>query len=100
MSRDAARRYLVAYDIADDGRRMRVATKVSAYGDRIQFSVFVIDGRPAKMVRLRAALVRLIDPDQDSVLICDLGPVAGDLGRRFDVIGRQRPITDLHVLVL
>ena len=100
MSRDAARRYLVAYDIAHDGRRLRVATKVSAYGDRIQFSVFVVDGRPAKMVRLRAALLRLIDPDLDSVLICDLGPVAGDIDRRFDVIGRQRPITDLHVLVL
>ena len=100
MSRDAARRYLVAYDIADDRRRLRVSTKLSSYGDRVQFSVFVVDGRPAKLVRLRASLSRLIDPDIDSVLLCDLGPVSGDLGQRFDVIGRRRSINDSRVLVL
>ncbi len=100
MSRDAARRYLVAYDIADNSRRLRVATKLSSYGDRVQFSVFVVDGRPAKIVRLRMALLRLIDPEIDSVLICDLGPVSGDLGHRFDVMGRRRPINDGRVLVL
>jgi CRISPR-associated protein Cas2 len=100
MSGDAARRYLVAYDIADDRRRLRVSTKLSGYGDRIQFSVFVVDGRPAKLVRLRAALVRLVDADTDSVLICDLGLVSGNLVRRFDVIGNHRQINDQRVLVL
>jgi CRISPR-associated protein Cas2 len=100
MSRDAARRYLIAYDITDDRRRTRVATKLSGYGDRIQYSVFVVDGRPAKLVRLRATLSRLIDPTSDSVLICDLGPVSGDLDRRFDIIGHRRPITDESILVL
>ena len=100
MSRDAARRYLVAYDIADDGRRLHVSTKLSSYGDRIQYSVFVVDGRPAKLVRLRAALSVLINPEVDSVVICDLGLVSGDLGRRFEVIGRRRQINDGHVLIL
>ncbi len=100
MSRDAARRYLIAYDIADDRRRIRVATKLSSYGDRIQYSVFVLDGRPAKLVRLRAALSRLIDQASDSVLICDLGPVSSDLEHRFEVIGQRRSITDERILVL
>lgn len=100
MSRDATRRYLVAYDIADDRRRSRVSTKLSSYGDRIQYSVFVVDGRPAKLVRLRSALIRLIDQVADSVLICDLGLASGDLDRRFDIIGCHRPITDETVLVL
>lgn len=100
MNRDAARRYLVAYDVADDRRRLRVSTKLLSYGDRIQFSVFVVDGRPAKLVRLRAALLKLIDLEIDSVLICDLGLVSGDLDRRFDVIGLRRPINDERVLVL
>ena len=100
MSRDAARRYLIAYDIADDSRRLHVATRLSGYGDRVQFSVFVVDGRPAKMVRLRMTLLKIIDPDIDSVLICDLGPITGDLDRRFEVIGRRRPINDDRVLVL
>ena len=100
MSRDAARRYLVAYDIADDRRRLRVSTKLSSYGDRVQYSVFVVDGRPAKLVRLRAVLARLIDAGVDSVLICDLGPVSGDLDRRFEVIGRRRLVNDGDVIVL
>ncbi len=100
MSRDAARRYLIAYDVADDRRRLRVATKLSSYGDRIQFSVFVIDGRPAKLVRLRSDLSRIIDQMPDSVLICDIGPVSGDLDRRFELIGRRRAITDEDVIVL
>ena len=78
MSRDAPRRFLIAYDVTDDRRRTRVATRLSSFGDRVQFSVFVIDGRPAKLVRLRRTLKMLIDPEVDSVIICDLGPVSGD----------------------
>lgn len=100
MSRDAARRFLVAYDISDDRRRMRVATKLSSYGDRIQYSVFVVDGRPAKLVRLRLALSRMIDEAADSVLICDLGLISGDIDRRFDIIGCRRPVTAEGALVL
>lgn len=100
MSRDAAHRYVVAYDVTDDGRRSRIATRLSTFGDRLQYSVFVIDGRPAKLVRLRRELARLIDPQLDSVLICDLGLPSSDDGARFQVIGRRRPITDTTTLVL
>jgi CRISPR-associated protein Cas2 len=100
VSRDAAHRYVVAYDVADDGRRTRIATRLSTFGDRLQYSVFVIDGRPAKLVRLRLELARLIDSQLDSVLICDLGPATSDDGARFQWIGRRRPITDATTLVL
>jgi CRISPR-associated protein Cas2 len=100
VSRDATRRYLVAYDVADDRRRLRVSTKLSGYGDRVQFSVFLVDARPAKLVRLRATVSSLIDPSLDSVLICDLGPLAGDLDRRYEVIGRRQPVNDQRVVVL
>lgn len=100
MSRDAARRYLIAYDVADDIRRQRIATRLSSYGDRVQFSVFVVDARPAKLVRLRALLLRLIDAELDSVIVCDLGVLGGDLDRRFQVLGRRRHINDDRVVVL
>jgi CRISPR-associated protein Cas2 len=100
MSRDTARRYLVAYDIADDRRRTQVAHVLASYGDRVQFSVFVIDSRPAKLVRLRSRLAGMIDPDSDSVLLCDLGPLLADPAARFDVLGRRRPITQAEVLIL
>ena len=99
MSRDSARRYLIAYDIADDRRRAHLAHRLSSYGDRIQFSVFVVDTRPAKFVRLRAVLERMIDPQTDSVLICDLGLLAAT-DARFDVIGRSRPLTDADSLII
>lgn len=100
VSRDARRRYLVAYDVVDDRRRTRVARKLSGYGDRVQYSVFVVDARPAKLVRLRGQLFRLIDQSLDSILICDIGLATGDLDRRFEVIGRRRPLTDDSLLVL
>jgi len=100
VSRDARRRYLVAYDVADDRRRIRLAKRLAGYGDRIQYSVFVVDARPAKLVRLKAAIVRLIDLGTDSVLICDLGPEAAVHDGRFQIIGLSRPITDESSIIL
>ena len=99
MTRDAARRYLVAYDVSDDRRRLRLAKKLGSYGDRVQFSVFVIDVRPAKLVRLRADLVRLMNPEEDSVLLCEVGPVGPGLDSRFEVIGCCRPLTENTALI-
>jgi len=70
---EPVRRLLVAYDISDDGRRDRVAVALQEHGERVQYSVFVVDGRPATFVRLRAVLLGLIDPAVDTVLFCDLG---------------------------
>lgn len=93
MSLDDVRRYLIAYDIAEDVRRTRVAKKLESYGDRVQYSVFVVDARPAKLVRLRAQLLDLIDEGTDSVLFCDLGTLRRNRDRSLDVIGRSRSIT-------
>jgi CRISPR-associated protein Cas2 len=71
---EAIRRLLVAYDIANDARRDRIAVTLQAYGERIQYSVFVVDGRPAEFVRLQLALNRVIDPRTDRILLCNLGP--------------------------
>ena len=70
---DHPRRHLIAYDVTDDRRRTRIASYLSAHGDRVQYSVFVIDCRPAKLIRLRARLAELIKADEDSILLCDLG---------------------------
>lgn len=100
MSRDAPRRYLIAYDVADDRRRGRVAKRLSSYGDRIQFSVFIVDARPAKVLRLRTSLTDMIEVETDSVILCDLGPLSSDPAARFEVVGRRRQLTGDGVLVL
>jgi CRISPR-associated protein Cas2 len=70
---EAIRRLLVAYDVSNDARRDRVAVALQCYGERIQYSVFVVDGKPADFVRLQTALAQLIDPRTDRLLFCDLG---------------------------
>ncbi len=90
---DHPRRHLIAYDVADDRRRVRIANFLSAHGDRIQYSVFVVDCRPAKLIRIRAQLANLIRADEDSILLCDLG--SPDLAARdtMQYLGTRRTIT-------
>lgn len=84
---------LVAYDISDDRRRDRVAVELQAHGQRVQFSVFLVDGRPASFVRLRARLTSLIDARADSVLIFDMGPRATVQSRIMTTLGRPVRLT-------
>ncbi len=97
---DAAHRFVVAYDITNDPRRIRVAKTLESYGDRIQYSVFIVDIKPARMVRLRASLARLIDHGTDSVLLCDLGPLAHGGLTRVSYLGLARTITGQGPLIL
>lgn len=97
---DAPRRFLLAYDISDDGRRNRLAKVFERYGDRIQYSVFVVQIRPAKMVRLLQEIYDVIYPKTDSVLVCDLGLAEKRPDARMTFIGRQRPLTPSDVIII
>lgn len=90
---EAIRRLLVAYDISDDPRRDRVAVLLQRYGERVQYSVFLVDGRPAEFVRLKRSLLALIDPAADKVMLCDLGDREQRARRATTYLGRQ---TELH----
>lgn len=60
---------IVAYDIADDGRRLRISTKLKDYGERVQRSVFecILDGQ--KLQSLISEVTPLIEPEEDSIRI-------------------------------
>lgn len=79
------RRYLVAYDIRDQRRLRAVATCLEAYGERLQYSVFVCDLSASELIALRADLEALVKASEDSVMTVDLG--AND-GRRFVFLGQ------------
>lgn len=100
MTRDDARRTLICYDVPDDRRRSKLSKLLEKYGDRVQYSVFVVDISPAKMLRLKDDARDTIDKDQDSILFCDLGRVKELNERRFSYLGQTRPITDNDVLIL
>lgn len=100
MSEDV-HRLLVAYDIAQDARRDRVAVTLQGQGERIQYSVFVVDGRPAEFVRLRLQLKALIDERVDRVLFCDLGHRDHAARRAMTYLGRPPILTgDAPALIL
>jgi CRISPR-associated endonuclease Cas2 len=77
-----------------------VAKALESYGDRIQYSVFLVDAKPAKLLRLRAALRRVMDLDGDCALICDLGPLSYGGRRRMEFIGHPPDYTGEGPLIL
>lgn len=68
MRRDDTRRTLIAYDIPDDKRRGRIAKLLLSYGDRIQYSVFIVDVIPSKLLRLKDEIRQQVEASEDSVL--------------------------------
>jgi len=69
---------LVTYDIRTldrpGQRRLRkVAKACESYGQRVQFSVFECDVTPALWVVLKAKLLALFKPDEDSLRFYFLG---------------------------
>lgn len=97
---DPAHRFIVAYDVRLDARRARIAKVLESYGDRIQYSVFIVDAKRAKMLRLKAALRSHMNVASDSVLICDLGPHGHGGLERIAYVGLERTITGQDPLLL
>ncbi|HEX7162110.1 MAG TPA: CRISPR-associated endonuclease Cas2 [Trebonia sp.] len=61
-------RYVICYDIADDGRRDDVATLLSGYGPRVQLSVFECEFRSREeFLALLGKLRSLVEPLEDQV---------------------------------
>jgi CRISPR-associated protein Cas2 len=97
MSLDDVHRFVIAYDVGDDLRRSHIATLLEAHGDRAQYSLFLVDIKPARLITLKMRLRSLMEPD-DSMLICNLGPRRRG-ATRIEFIGAQRPITSTGPLV-
>lgn len=85
----ARRRFLIAYDIADPVRLRRVCKTMTAYGDRLQYSVFICDLSGAELVHARAEVEQLMVMTEDSVVIADLGDHDE---AKFRFIGKRRPL--------
>ena len=78
-------RFVVCYDIADDGRRNRLATALLDFGRRVQESVFIGTLDEELTRRMEARIERLIDPMQDCVHIFE---ICGACEKRIKVMGR------------
>ena len=68
-------RYLIAYDIANDLARGRLLQLISGYGVRVQFSVFECNLGRADLNRPMAAIEKIPQAANDSVVAHQCGAV-------------------------
>lgn len=92
---DAARLYVITYDIANPKRWRRVFKLMEGYGEWLQLSVFQCRLTPRRKIELVASLTELIHHNEDHVLLLDLGEVerhelrVTSLGKTFAPVTRQ-----------
>jgi CRISPR-associated endonuclease Cas2 len=67
--------WIVAYDVAKDLARTRVARSLERAGLRVQKSVFLVDLPPREVRQLLAKVKRLVDSNTDQV---DAWPLAAN----------------------
>ena len=89
------RGYLVAYDVSDDYRRSHVAKILQHYGERLQYSVFLLQVRPSMMLNVRMKIEKEIDYGTDSVVFCSWGTIA-QTEEGLDFLG-HRGYADLEI---
>ncbi len=59
--------HLIAYDIADPRRLRRVERLLAAVGQRVHYSLFVVELDSKQLQRLHRRLARAIDPAADVI---------------------------------
>lgn len=97
----ARRRYLVMYDIRNEGRLRRVFEVVSSFGDRLQYSVYVCDLNPSELINLRWKLGDAYNSREDSIAILDMGELSRQKEGRggFTFMGVQPDLPDDDVAI-
>jgi CRISPR-associated protein Cas2 len=88
----AERFYTVAYDIPDDGRRVKVANVLKSFGERVQLSVFECWLSPAQLEQLKKLLQKKLELSEDGVRIY---PIGGTV----EVLGVGRTVEDPDFLI-
>lgn len=62
-------RHAICYDVAEDGRRLRVARILEDYGQRVQKSVFEAELTADTLRHMMERLRPLINPKADSIIV-------------------------------
>ena len=92
--------YIVAYDISNDKRLLKVFKAMRNYGDHLQFSVFECQLTPTDMARCRHELSKIIHHEEDQVLFVHLGPAEGRGDRVISALGKAYTSVDAPCIVI
>ena len=84
--------YIVAYDIANNRRRLRVAKILESWGYRIQESVFQLRLDTDSLAHVRSSLAALISESDDVIHIY---PSCSSCAKRADMLGAAIALDDV-----
>ena len=84
--------YIIAYDIADNRRRLKVVKILESWGYRIQESVFQLRLDTATLARVRHLLSRTIKDAEDVIHIY---PICATCADRADILGAAIALDDV-----
>lgn len=78
-------KYLIAYDIQDDGNRLRVSTLLLDHGDRVQKSVFEAELTREELKEILGKAAKYLE-EEDSLRVY---PLCQACAKRIASLGRQ-----------
>ena len=90
-------RYLIAYDICNPRRLRRVVKIMEAYGQRLQYSVFLCDLSQSELLSWRSEIVPELVQVVDSMVLIDLGPPGF---RPVETIGTPRHLPSSGAVIV
>jgi CRISPR-associated protein Cas2 len=90
--------FLIAYDVRDQKRLRMVAKKLQSYGTRIQLSVFRCCMSHRAMERLKWELAKIMDTEDDLLIIRLCSKCADRVSRRNSVESWMNEITEFEII--
>lgn len=79
--------YILSYDIMDRKRLCRVHRAMKGFSELVHYSVFRCHIAPRGHAEMVAALMELIDLDEDHIMIIDMGSTERGIERRIEFFG-------------
>lgn len=90
-------KYTVAYDIADDRRRLRIAKFLEAWGRRVQESVFECNLSADELQSVYDRLKELVNTERDR---CHIYRLCGECAPKRLVLGAELELEPKGALVV
>ncbi|MDE3837799.1 CRISPR-associated endonuclease Cas2 [Bacillus methanolicus] len=91
---------LVSYDISDSKRWRKVYKIMKAFGEHVQYSVFICQLTELQEADLKSKLEDIVHHQQDQVMFVHIGPVTRDqLNKKISTVGRDYYPRDLSKLI-
>ncbi|HLJ26496.1 MAG TPA: CRISPR-associated endonuclease Cas2 [Candidatus Angelobacter sp.] len=89
--------YVVCYDIADDGRRSRLASALLDFGQRVQESVFMANLDEELVGHMMERIGKTIDGHWDRVHVF---PICQSCSPRIVIMGTAETISDQDFYII